>query len=216
MNRSKNSLNWYFKIIYLKIRHEMNNQKNIDDLFEKIQLVEKRKKIRNIYLFTSLTIILILGLFFITIEINNSDNKVKVVNQKNIELLNKFQQEDNARNKVLTYFHLQNDSDSMGIFNLLADSIIRYYLVDKITAKSDLIKSKYFEVNKTGRYQVDSSFKVSVFNDTLSILVKTPTIENNQITNNILHEIKMNKNYEIIYVRAYDLNSEKVSKNFHY
>ena len=142
-----------------------------------------------------------------------SQKNTDSVQMENKILLKHISREDSAKKVILSYFKYQNNRDTMGVYGLLADTVLRYYLVDKPVSKTKLKTLKGFEINTNGFYYPDTSFTVSNINDTLYVLLKTPALENKQ-SSNLLHEMKLNSSYQIFYIRAYELNSDRVKNRF--
>jgi len=185
-----------------------------------ISALEKKKKKRTLTIITIVVIVSLLYIFISVFYLKRS-SEVANISQKNTDsvqkvndmLLKHISREDSAKKVILSYFKYQNNGDTMGVYGLLADTVLRYYLVDKPVAKTKLKTLKGFEINTNGVYYPDTSFTVSNINDTLYVLLKTPGVENNQ-TSYLLHEMKLNSSYQILYIRAYELNSERVKNRF--
>lgn len=192
----------------------MNEQPNMEDLFAKAKEIEKKKKNRNVFIISAITILTILYISYSTFKIKKTDDENVIIKQENKVYTDNISIEDSARTVIKKYFEFQNKGDSIGIFNLLNGTVKRYYLSDKLITKDSLYKSKKFEINRNGKYNIDTTFKISVVGDTIFALIKTPSVDKNNLTYDILHEMKLNKNYKVCYVRAYDLNSSKVKEQF--
>jgi hypothetical protein len=186
-----------------------------DEFIKKASKIEASKRKRTLVLLLTLTILAIGYITYTSLKIKKSeDEKENVISE-----FNNLKVEgiliDSAKKVILNYFDYQNKKDTLGIISLLADTVLRYYLSPNVPISKELLtKNEPFEINQNGTYLIDSnSFGIVIKDDTLLANVISPSYDGKN-TWSIIHEFKLNLSNKILYIRAYDLNSEYVQKKF--
>lgn len=176
---------------------------NPEEFLEKAKKIELKKNKRTLY---TILLTLILALVYLIVSfftVKEKTEELKVIKKEKVQLEIHTKKEDSAKITINNFFKYQNSADTAGIKSLLADTLLRYYLRTKKISKNKLLKMVDFELPQNARYEIDSSFNTTNINDTAISLVKTTVIEFNKHTEILFHEFKLNKNYQIIYVRAF-------------
>ena len=184
----------------------MSNKLKPEDFIKKVKELEIRKSRTTILMILFLSISIIAYVLFTSKKVDEKLVEIQKIEDTTHILTRHINTEDSAKKTILDFFKFQNQNDTASILSILSDTLNRYYLIDKKIEKDKLKQSKQFEVVQKGKYIIDS-FTVSNNHDTLSALILTKLTSFNRDTIKLAHEIKLDLNYQIFYVRAYRLTA---------
>lgn len=192
----------------------MSNNIFPEDLLKKVELLESKNKKRTIVILSIIVLVALAYILFTVFYTKNQDNQIKILKEEVTITDSITKSEDTIRAIINNYFNAQNDEDKSAILGLLSDTVIRYYLTLGPISKTKLNEVQNFEINKNGKYQIDTNYAIQNIQDTVNIFVRTPSFDGQKswIT---VHEMKLNQSNKIIYVRAYEgssKNQDKVKK----
>lgn len=182
---------------------------NPDDFINKAKQLEADAKKRTLLILATVVLLVLAFIFYSVTSVKKTKEEVVDLTNEKIQITNKLNHEDSAKNVIFDFFKFQNSNDSNGIVSLLSDTIVRYYYIDKPVSIKNIKSNKNFSVNQKGKYMIDSSFQISTKNDTLIANVISPIIDGNKTLGNTFHTIKMNSSFKIMYVRAFTITDKK-------
>jgi hypothetical protein len=187
-------------------------KESFEDLLDLFNKKESRK--RRITLLI-LAIIIIAGVIFTGIAISKishvekkseeiivaKDSLEKVTQKINI----KISRDDSVKNIVLSYLNRKNITDE-SIAAFFIDTVERYFRKENIS-RYDLIKEdrKFWKKFPNEVFKYDSNFAINVL-DSVNTSVMVSGIYSRapkEPAQNLIEEIKLNKDFKIYYVRAF-------------
>ena len=184
-----------------------NYAKDLEKLFQDVLIQEKRsRKIFSYYII--LPVIFGIGILYVTLKSNN--DKIKV--EKKLEILQQYSEEQkNAETInaiVIDYVKLRSLHNTTGLDKLYNDNIELYFKLKNIT-KKDILKadSIYWSKRRTETYILQEVPQISRKDNNFIALTKVSYCKDNSGTKcrNLIFEIRLDKNYKIYYVDAYQL-----------
>jgi hypothetical protein len=186
-------------------------KESFEDLLDLFDKKESKKRRINLLI---LAIIIIAGVFFTGIAISKifhvekkseeitvtKDSLEKVTQKINIRI----SKEDSAKKIVLSYLNRKNLSDE-SIATFFTDTVERYFRKENIS-RYDLIREdrKFWKKFPYEVFNYDSNFAISAIDSShTSVLITGDYRRSPKETQNLIQEIKLNKDFRIYYVRAF-------------
>lgn len=181
--------------------------KNIsDEFYERMILLEKKKKIRTLIV---LSISALFAIIFIYFSVSTRFNQIRKNNlSKDISIVEI--KKDKAKDLYFKFLKFKELNDSVGISNLLSDTLDRYYLMTHVTKEKIINEgNRYFKRFPDMKFFIDtSSISVNIgIDNKLKFTVEGKFCRVPYKCTEIMEEVYFNSDYKIIHVRALRLSN---------